>query len=213
MHNTQEVLEYLKANVANSNPLTEEGVAGDIPVVVDAASIKDVCFALRDSDELRMETLQLVSGVDFDKHIEVCYMLCSFTKNKEVIIKVKLNKETADSVPEIDSVCDVWKAANFLEREVYDMNGVKFNGHPDHRRILCPDDWEGYPLRRDYVVQETYQDMVVNPAHKINQGDFDFLTKAKLDSDEPKKITGSWKGPVSNELTDALDRKMESLKE
>ena len=212
MHNTQDVLDFLKANVPAANATTEADVAGDIPVIVDGGAIKDVCFALRDDANLKMDTLQLVSGVDYEKHIEVCYMLCSFVKNTEVIIKVKLDKPSSDFIPEVESVCDIWKSANFLEREVYDMNGVNFLNHPDLRRILCPNDWEGHPLRKDYVVQEKYLDMEVNPAHKINQGDFDFLAKAKLDSDEPKKITGSWKGHVTKELSEALDRKMDSLK-
>lgn len=111
----------------------------------------------------------------------------------------------------VESVCDVWKSADFQERETYDMLGVEFIGHPDMRRILCPEDWEGFPLRKDYVVQEVYQGMEVNPAHKINQGDFDFMAKAKLDAQNPKLISGSWAGHVSPELSDALKRKMESL--
>ena len=208
---SNEVVEFLNKEVPSANAKLMEVEAGDIPVVVEASTIKDVCFALRDSSELKFEALQVVSGVDFEDRIEVNYMLASFSKNNEVIIKAVLPKDSKDAVPEIESVCDVWKAANFLERETYDMVGVKFNNHPDPRRILCPDDWEGYPLRKDYVVQETYLDMEVNPAHKINQGDFDFMTKAKLDSSEPKKITGSWKGHVSSEVSDALKRKMDSL--
>ena len=209
---SSEVVDFLNREVSASGAKLMEVEVGDAPVVVEAAAIKDVCFALRDSSELSFEALQVISGVDYDERIEVNYILASFSKNKEVIIKVILPKESKDAVPEIESVCDVWKAADFQERETYDMLGVKFNNHPDLRRILCPDDWEGYPLRKDYEVQDTYLDMEVNPAHKINQGDFDFMTKAKLDSSEPKKITGSWKGHVSTEVADALKRKMDSLK-
>ncbi|MAE59330.1 MAG: hypothetical protein CME69_10635 [Halobacteriovorax sp.] len=208
---SNEIVDFLNKEVPTSNAKLLEVEAGDVPVVVEASSIKDVCFALRDSSDFKFEVLQVISGVDYEDRIEVNYMLASFTKNNEVIVKVNLPKENKDSIPEIESVCDVWKSANFLERETYDMNGVKFLNHPDFRRILCPDDWEGHPLRKDYVVQEKYLDMVVNPEHKINQGDFDFMTKAKLESDEPKKITGSWKGHVSDEMADALKRKMDSL--
>lgn len=208
---SNEVVEFLNKEVASANAKLMEVEAGDAPVVVDAAAIKDVCFALRDSSDLSFEALQVISGVDYEDKIEVNYMLASFTKNKEVIIKAILAKESKDFIPEIESVCDVWKAADFQERETYDMLGVNFLNHPNLKRILCPDEWEGHPLRKDYVVQDTYLDMEVNPAHKINQGDFDFMTKAKLDSAEPKKITGSWKGHVSTEVADALKRKMDSL--
>lgn len=209
MHN--EIVEFLNKEVAGCGATTTAVEVGDASVVVNADSIKAVCFALRDSSEYQFNVLQVVSGVDYEDRIEVCYILASFTKNLELILKVKLPKAGKDELVKVESVCDVWKSANFLERETYDMLGVEFTGHPDLRRILCPDDWEGYPLRKDYVVQDVYQGMEVNPAHKINQGDFDFLAKAKLDAENPKTISGSWAGHVSPEVADALKRKMDSL--
>jgi len=207
----KEIVEFLNKEVAGCSATTTEVEVGDASVVVNPDSIKAVCFALKDSSEYQFNVLQVVSGVDYEDRIEVCYILASFTKNLELILKVKLPKAGKDELVKVDSVCDVWKSANFLERETYDMLGVEFNGHPDLRRILCPDDWEGFPLRKDYVVQEVYQGMEVNPAHKINQGDFDFMAKAKLDAENPKAVSGSWAGHVSPELSDALKRKMESL--
>lgn len=210
MHN--EIVEFLNKEVAGCEALTTEVEAGDQSVEVKPEFIKQACFALKDSAEFQFNVLQVVSGVDYEDRIEVCYMLASFKKNLDLILKVKLPRPTGNDTVKIDSVCDIWKSANFLERETYDMLGVEFVGHPDHRRILCPEDWEGFPLRKDYVVQETYQGMDVNPAHKINQDDFDFMTKLKLEAEEPKKVSGSWDGNVSPELADALTRKLDSIK-
>lgn len=204
-----ELVSFINDKVSGANATLIENEAGDTPVLIDASKVKDVCYALRDSSEHQMNVLQVVSGVDFENEIEVNYMIASFIKNTEIILKVKLPKASKDDVPKIDSVCDVWKAANFLEREVYDMNGVEFVGHPDFRRILCPEDWEGFPLRKDYEVQKAWQGLEVNPEHKMNRADHEFFAKARIDAAEPKKITGSWEGHISVELEAALNKKME----
>lgn len=208
-----EIVTFLNSKVSGCNASLISADAGDTPILVDAAKIKDVCFALKDSSEFDFNVLEVVSGVDYDNHIEVNYMLTSFTKTHDVIIKVKLDKASKDDMPKVDSVCDVWKSANFLERETFDLLGVHFNNHPDLRRILCPEDWTGFPLRKDYVVQEVYNGMEVNPAHKINQGDFDFLAKTRLDAANPKLVSGSWGGNVTKELSEALSRKLESMQD
>lgn len=211
MHN--ELITFINKSASEANASLIENEAGDKIILISAQAIKKVCFALRDSSEYQFNVLQVISGVDYSDRIEVNYMIASFIKNTEFILKVKLPKSSATDMPNIESVCDVWKSANFLEREVFDLLGVTFDNHPDLRRILCPDDWTGFPLRKDYVVQEVYNGMEVNPAHKINQGDFDFLTKAKLEATNPKFITGSWSGSVSKELSQALERKMATIQD
>jgi NADH-quinone oxidoreductase subunit C len=89
--------------------------------------------------------------------IEVIYNLYSIPFNHHLTLKVAVNRE----LPEVDSVEDIWKTANWHEREGYDMFGVTFKGHPDLRRILMPGDWEGFPLRKDYKHQEYYRDIKI----------------------------------------------------
>ncbi|AUO00173.1 hypothetical protein C0V70_06720 [Bacteriovorax stolpii] len=175
--------------------------------MVEAGKILEVCKALKAEG---FNVLQAVTGTDYADRIELTYILADFTNNRELLLKTKLGRgdgsgNNKDTLPKIDSVVSVWNAANFQERETYDMIGVNFVGHPDLRRILTPDDWQGYPLRRDYVVQEKYLDMVVNPAHKINSADHMFGKKLKEEIGDPKKVSASWKSNDADESEDAKD--------
>lgn len=125
---------------------------------VDADKINAVSYFLRDEESLQFDSLSCLSSVDYDKdNLAVVYHLYSFALNQKVKVKVLVPK----SNPVLQSVSDVWATANWHEREAYDMMGLIFEGHPDLRRILCPDDWDGYPLRKDYKVQEFYRGMKV----------------------------------------------------
>ncbi|MCP4913620.1 MAG: NADH-quinone oxidoreductase subunit C [Oligoflexia bacterium] len=188
----KEFADFINSKVSGANATVVEAEVGDSTVFVEASSILATCEALKDSD-FEMNVLQCVTGTDYSDRIEVSYILASFTKNSELILKVKLPKTSSDATVKVDSVCSVWKSANFLERETYDMLGVEFVGHPDHRRILCPEDWEGYPLRKDYKVQEVYNDMVVDPPAKINNGDINFFKEIMDKMGDEKKVAYSWK--------------------
>ena len=102
-----------------------------------------------------------LSGVDYkdpkneDDRLEVVYHLYSMLKKHKLILKVELSRDD----PKVPTVENVWGIANWHEREAYDMYGIQFEGHSDLRRILCPDDWVDYPLRKDYVEPETYRGM------------------------------------------------------
>jgi NADH-quinone oxidoreductase subunit C len=87
----------------------------------------------------------------------VVYHCYSMTKRHKICLKV----DVPVAAPEIPSVASIWPTANWHEREAYDMFGVVFTGHPDLRRILCPEDWDGFPLRKDFKVPEFYQGMKV----------------------------------------------------
>ena len=184
--------DFLNTKVPGCNAVVTTPEVGDAAIFIDPAYIYKACAELKNGPH-EMNVLQVITGTDYSDRVEVSYILASFIKNTELILKVKLVKETKDSIPSIDSVCDHWLSANFLERETYDMIGVTFNNHPDHRRLLCPDDWEGHPLRKDYIVQEKYLDMVVDPEHKINNADINFHKELLASVDDPKKVSFSWK--------------------
>jgi len=124
---------------------------------VDPAAILEISLFIRDDGRLRMDHLELLGGVDYKDRIEVVYVVNSLTWHHRYTLKCRLPREN----PRIQSLESVWKVANWHERETYDMLGVVFEGHSDLRRILCPDDWEGYPLRRDYKFPKSYHDMPV----------------------------------------------------
>ncbi|EFM09073.1 NADH (or F420H2) dehydrogenase, subunit C [Paenibacillus curdlanolyticus YK9] len=90
--------------------------------------------------------LRNVSGVDYETHLEVVYHLVNLETGENYTIKSRADRQD----PIVDSVTPVWETANWNEREIYDLLGVQFKGHPDMRRIMMPDDWVGYPLRKDY---------------------------------------------------------------
>jgi NADH-quinone oxidoreductase subunit C len=135
-------------------------------VVVEPADLVEVCRFLRDDPDLRFEILNCISGVDylepdpkklaragFEPHLEVVYHLSSFTHRHRFILKLVLPRWKNDrpgELPEAPSVAGVWRAADWHEREVYDLSGVWFTGHPDLTRILLSEDWVGHPLRKDY---------------------------------------------------------------
>lgn len=124
---------------------------------VDPSCILDVCRFLNSDDRLKMDHLELLGGVDYEDRIEVVYVLYSMKHRHRYTLKCRLSREE----PKVATVESVWAVANWHEREAFDMFGVVFEGHSDMRRILCPDDWEGYPLRKDYKAPETYLDMPV----------------------------------------------------
>src|SRR5262245_52180214 len=115
----------------------------DVPVVMKA---------MRDRPELGFSVLAELTAVDFwprEPRFELIYILISLEHRLRVRLKVRL----AGDVASVATVSDVWPAANWLEREVWDLFGIAFDGHPDRRRLLMPEDWEGFPLRKDYPVQ------------------------------------------------------------
>lgn len=198
MHN--QIAEFLNQKIPNANAvINAPATVGDSSITVEATALLEVCKSLKASSEFEMNVLQVITATDYSDRIEVSYVLASFTKNLELILKVKLPRGDKFNLPKVDSVTSVWKAANFQEREAYDMMGVDFVGHPDLRRILCPYDWDGFPLRKDYVVQEKYLDMVVNPVEKLNNEDKFFAKRLREELGDPKAVTSSFKEAAAKE--------------
>ena len=122
-----------------------KNMKGDyLGIEVDRANLVAVCRFLR--DQLGFDLLSCISGVDMLDHLETVYHLRSLIRKQLLQIKVRLDHEK----PEVDSVVSVWPTANWLERETYDMYGIKFAGHPDLRRMLLDDDFEGHPLLKSF---------------------------------------------------------------
>lgn len=148
----KEVYDKIQAQFPDAVSSRTEGV-GDPFLTIRREKIVDVCRWLRDDPELNFNYLSCVSGVDDTKTFWSIYHLYSIPKNQNAVLKVDCSKED----PWVPSVCAVWPTANWHEREAYDLYGIRYDGHPDLRRILLPEDWDGHPLRKDYDFPEEYQ--------------------------------------------------------
>src|SRR5690242_4298992 len=125
---------------------------GELTLEIAPAKINSVCGFLKyDQQFNRLSTVTAVDRYPSEPRFEVVYHLHSIEKNQRLRLKCRL----AGSTPEIETVTTVWRGANWYERETFDLFGIKFLGHPDLRRIMMPDDWEGHPLRKDYPVTGT----------------------------------------------------------
>lgn len=122
---------------------------GDATALIRADRVVEVMRFLRDTPGLEFEMLSDLTCVDYlgdELRFEIVYHLYSLARNHRVRVKARV----AEASPEIDTIQDVWIAANWMEREVWDLYGVRFRGHPDLRRILLYEEFEGHPLRKDY---------------------------------------------------------------
>lgn len=175
MKNSEEIFDLLKEKFPQKDISFDSANAIEPYILVDPMDIKEVSVFLRDGEALRFDSLMLLSGVDDANGqkvksddgsseikggtLSVYYHLYSVELNQKVALRTSASREN----PEVESVESVWKAANWHEREAYDLLGIRFLHHPDLRRILMPYDWpEGsHPLRKDYRNPEFYQGMKV----------------------------------------------------
>jgi NADH-quinone oxidoreductase subunit C len=127
----------------------------------------EICTWLATDPDLHFDSLMCVSGVDYGAKLTlgVVYNIHSMRHHHRHCLKIDLPRDN----PHVASLAHLWRVGDWLERETYDMYGIVFDGHPDMRRILCPDDWEGWPLRKDYVVQEYYHGVKV--PYSFSDGD------------------------------------------
>ena len=159
----------------------EAGASVDVPTLyVPADRLVETCRALRDTPSLRFNVLVEVTAADYvprDPRFEVVYHLLSIPNRRRLRLKVRAAERAA-----VPTVQGVWPSAGWLEREVWDMFGVVFDGHPDLRRLLMPDDWEGHPQRKDYPVQIRKPAQTYEPL-QISEEEF----KANLERDRLKR--------------------------
>ena len=153
-------LEQLKGHPAVArllawNTAAVQGVKYDrdeMTIILERSSIRGACALLKDDAECAFNFLSDITCVDWypsEPRFEVVYHLLSIPKKERVRLKVKLDSGSTA----LESLTSVWPGANYFEREVFDLFGIRFTGHPYLRRILMPEDWEGYPLRKDYPVE------------------------------------------------------------
>ncbi len=174
MKTTEEIFQILKNNFPDSELTLKTDFPLEPFIIVSPFDVDKISLFLRDNPELNFDSLMCLSGVDdFNGQkvkdeagneimqggtLSVYYHLESTTLKHKLVLKTSTSREK----PEVVSVTEVWRAADWHEREAYDMFGIKFLNHPDLRRILMPYDWEfGYPLRKDYQNPEFYQGMKV----------------------------------------------------
>jgi NADH-quinone oxidoreductase subunit C len=142
-------------DIKKSFPFIEEVAVqnGDAWFIVPSDKIVEVCKTLR--DQHRFDCLSCLTGSDRGDFFEVVYHIFSYASKEKLVLKVKLEKENLN----LPSIADVWPAANWMEREAYDLFGIQFTGHPNLTRLLLPEDWIGHPMRKDYKEPAEYQGM------------------------------------------------------
>jgi NADH-quinone oxidoreductase subunit C len=157
----KEKIQRLVESVSKNNPVWIEHATPSM-FLIHADDLVAVANTLQQNSETYFDQLACVTGIDNGPEantMEVVYNLYSIPFNQSLALKVVLNRQK----PEVESLSSIWKSANWLEREVFDMYGPQFKNHPDLRRILMPADWDGFPLRKDYQEQETYRNIKLAP--------------------------------------------------
>ena len=130
----------------------------DSYILISADKLFEICHTLRDNELFLFDYLMCITGMDLGENIGVVYHLYSMKYKHKLVLKVNAPK----SDPKVPSVEMIWRSADWHEREAFDLIGIQFTGHHNLIRILCPYDWEGYPLRKDYESPEYYHDMKVS---------------------------------------------------
>ena len=160
MGSFEEILAIVKLSCAHGDAVVDETM---VPkgVKIHPSDLKEVCASLHQHPSAFFDMLSCITVIDNGPQVgslDVVYNLYSIPFNHHIALKTTLPRDQA----ELDSVQEIWKTANWHEREAFDMFGVAFKGHPDLRRILLPADWEGHPLRKDYQQQEYYRGVKVD---------------------------------------------------
>ena len=161
----EEIKQLLLGKFGAEVIIKEETSGLQSALIIHPDKIADVCFELRDNEQTYFDFLECLSGVDYgieENMFGIVYNLASIPYKTQLTLKVvKYHDRSREDLPSFPSVSTVWRTAEWHEREAFDLFGISFKDHPDLRRILLPDDWEGYPLRKDYKAQEYYRGIKV----------------------------------------------------
>jgi len=150
---SQELLSSIQAKFPGLQeiPKPQGQARGDeLYLAVPSAQLVELCRYLRFDPPLSFDCLSFVTSIDWKTHFEIVYYLVSTLHKHKLVLKVKVEDRAA---PEVPSIATLYPTADWQEREVFDLMGIRFSGHYNLRRILLPDDWEGYPLRKDYAAK------------------------------------------------------------
>ena len=159
-----ELCQLIAQKIEKKYPKSIDGEQNEKWIQLKPKNWFEIANYLKSDEDLLFDSLQCNTGVDIGEgFLESRYNLHSMKHLNNIEIRIKVSTET----PEIPSVEKIWRAADWFERETYDMFGIVFSSHSDLRRILLPEDWEGWPLRKDYEVQETYHGIVIP---KVKEG-------------------------------------------
>ncbi len=135
-------------------------------LLIEPDKIAEVCLELRNNSSTYFDFLSSLTGVDYGleaNRFGVVYHLASIPHQTQLTLKIsRENNRSLDDLPTFPSITSVYRTADWHEREAYDLTGIFFEGHPDLRRILLPDDWEGFPLRKDYKTAEYYKGIKID---------------------------------------------------
>lgn len=161
--NTQEISALIVSQFGEQAIEKIEETGLQPAVFVNVNLLEKICFYLRDEEGLYFDFLNNIAAVDLKEvGFLITYHLTSIPYLHTIVLKVVVaNDRDLNQLPEIPSVAAVWKTADWHEREAFDLMGIFFTNHPDLRRILLPDDWEGYPLRKDYQDPESYHGIAI----------------------------------------------------
>jgi NADH-quinone oxidoreductase subunit C len=154
-----QILSIVKNSCTSSEPVADANSSPKI-ITVSSHDLREVCAELLKNSTTFFDMLSCITPIDNGVQtgtMDIVYNLYSIPFNHHVAIKIVIPRDGS----EVASISDIWKTANWHEREAFDMFGIKFTGHPDLRRILMPADWDGHPLRKDYKQQEYYREIKV----------------------------------------------------
>lgn len=153
----QEIFDKLKEQFGESIISLTDSAPSDAFIIVAGDNLFDICQYLRDTDGMEFDYLVNLSALDLGENLASVYHFYSMNLKHRIVLKVIVPKDN----PKVPSIETIWRTADWMEREAFDMIGIIYEGHHNLIRILSPYDWEGYPLRKDYVTPEEYHGMRV----------------------------------------------------